>query len=112
MKKGCKPGFKFEDGNCVLDLSQFAVFLFDKSPYSDKYTVVGPDKSIFGMSDNADQPNGVNMYIGQLGDKIKTVKKMGKRLKTNEIPIPIATAIMKRYKEDVKTSQKTLIGGN
>jgi len=65
---------------------------------ADRYTVViGTD--VYGMSDNATAPNGVNMYVGEIGtdvhpDFIKSMKKV----KVNSLPQAVQKAIKQRMK--------------
>jgi len=73
------------------------VIVYDNAGESfDRYTIFTPDGSVYGMSENANMPNGFNMYIGD-DTEIKKGSHLGKRLKS--VPQSIEKAVMNRIYE-------------
>ena len=61
--------------------------------WADRYTVViGND--VFGMSSNALQPNGINMWYGSKDSNL--AKCAGKRVKVKDLPPEVQEAIRRR----------------
>jgi len=73
------------------------VIVYDNAGESfDRYTIFTPDGSVYGMSENANMPNGFNMYIGD-DTEIKKGSHLGKRLKS--VPKSIEKVVMNRIYE-------------
>jgi len=71
------------------------VVVFDSGPkFADRYTVF-IDKDVYGMSSNANMPNGVCMYIGSIAD-IEKGKHLGKRIDVKKLPKGTKAAICDR----------------
>ena len=71
------------------------VIVYDSGPkFADRYTVfIGKD--VYGMSSDANMPNGVNMYAGST-DEIKKGKHHGKRIDVKKLPKGTKIAICSR----------------
>ena len=55
----------------------------------------------YGMSDNANMPNGFNMYIGTTADGNRKGLHLGKKVKLVTLPPIIQKCIESRIKEDL-----------
>jgi hypothetical protein len=67
--------------------------IYDKPSFADRYTVV-IDEDVFGMSENAGSPQGVNMYSGDL--KAMDTRRLGRKITWNEVPRRVKEAICQR----------------
>jgi hypothetical protein len=68
----------------------------------DKYTVlIGSrgSEDVFTMSENSDQPNGVNMYAGQVGDTFPTdFMQDQERVNLKSLPKGVLVSIIGRMR--------------
>jgi len=69
----------------------------------DEYFVVLPNGSVFEMSANADQPNGVNLYVGERKevdvDFFVKAKGLVDKSSNKNLPIGLLNGIIQRYKQ-------------
>ena len=74
------------------------ITVFDAgADYADRYTVI-IGKDIFGMSHNADQPNGFNQYTGNLTKPLEMIKAVnwGNPAQLGDLPKGTLVAIIQR----------------
>ncbi len=65
----------------------------------DRYTVIMGNEA-YGMSSDANAPNGFNQYIGVVGRDIKVGRHLGKIVKLEKLPQRVLNAIEDRMEEE------------
>lgn len=88
--KGCPRANESDFGNSVV--------VYDNGgKTADRYTVVIDNEYVFGMSDNARQPNGFNQFAGTVGElKLDNNPSLGKKVDVKTLPKEVQDAIKDR----------------
>ena len=77
----------YDSGNKTID--RYTVVLFNRGNYE-----------AFGMSYNADQPNGFNQYIGRVGDQVcQCFLDSAQEVNIKELPKGVLTSIINRMQD-------------
>lgn len=82
-----------EATGCPFDTYEFEVDVYFLDEDSDYLVVI--NQSVYEMSYNADQPNGVNMYIGELSEWENSLLGW-KKLPDEQVPKAVVKAIESR----------------
>ena len=66
----------------------------------DRYTIIIPDKSVYGMSSDPFSPQGFNQYVGELSEFPDGLSHTGKKVEASSLPENIQKAILQRMKDN------------
>lgn len=74
---------------------------------ADRYTVIFNDKDVYCMSENANMPNGVNMYMGEIGIDINIdYIKLDEKINLSDLPRGVLLAIIYKLMFDNSITER------
>lgn len=67
---------------------------------ADRYTVIVPDGSVYGMSSNPSSSQGFNQYSGEKSEFPNGLSHTGKKVDVSKLPEGVQKAIINRMEDD------------
>jgi len=88
--------------NHATDLEQLThVIVYDNGgKTADRYTIITPDGSVYGMSSDPFSPQGFSQYVGEKSEFPKGLSHTGKKVDATKLPDKVQQAILERMKEE------------